>query len=493
MIPRYAIPIVSTICSLPAKYVRWLKVEIAIIQARINLELIPKDKGELLIAQLQEHPIDANWIDEREITIKHDLNAFLEERLRFVDLELQQYFHQGATSYDTEEPALSNMLINVGNLIIHECVPLKESLLAKAYRYRYTPMLGRTHGQEAKIQSFGKRFADYVFNFNKIMTEFDEVLKSLEYSKISGAIGNYSSIDPEVEQEALRILGLKPFIGATQILPRTIHGELAKKIQSLACLIEQIALDVRLGARSGLPICRENFGKGQKGSSAMPHKRNTILAEQLCGIKRLIDAYVNALVGNSTTWEERSIDQSCVERVAWEDLFHSIIYSIQKATALTTGLVVLPDNMMKEIINSRGCYASDEVKDFAKKYGSEYELDAEDSYRLVQLASFNVHEPIGFWKDLRETEITSLQHAQNLLMEAMQQPVEIPQSIQKVLVNGALKVSDELEATEEQVSQWNDVLKKIFASEEKVEEFNTLFSIPQILRNEHYIFDNLMA
>ena len=179
-----------------------------------------------------------------------------------------------------------------------------------------------------------------------------EVSTNLDYSKLSGAIGNYGSINPEVEIKALELLELQPYYGATQIMPRELYAPLAQALAQIVSTLNKIAMAIRLGARSGNPIYHEPFKKTQMGSSAMPHKKNTIRTEQIEGMERMAHNYLQMIMENIKTWEERAIEQSCVERVAWPDLFHVTIHSLRSMNFVLSGLQVYPDNMLREIIES---------------------------------------------------------------------------------------------------------------------------------------------
>jgi adenylosuccinate lyase len=494
MIKRYEQAEVTTIWSDENKLKLWQKTELAVIKAKVNLGEVGKEIWVKMSSVLRKRP-DVDWWLAKDKEIHHDLNAFIEERVRHLPLHLRPYFHgEGElTSYDVEEPAFAQMLKKSIKLVEMWLSEISFTLKDLAQRYRYTPMMGRTHGQEAELQTFGKRCLTW---FRELEIDFDNLKKAeknLKFSKISGAIGNYGSIDPEVEKEALKILGFKPFYGATQILPRELYTPIAEALCQIVMTLDKIATDIRLGARSGQPIYQEPFGKKQKGSSRMPHKKNTISTEQIEGMARMAKGFQDMIMGNIKTWEERAIEQSSVERVAWPDLFHIVIHSLKTMTRVLKSLAVYPDNMLREVIDSRGCYASGEVKKFLGKKGVPFGLSTEEAYRIVQLAAFNTFEPPVEAKQLRENPATSLEQAGELILKFQQTPKSTPISIEEIILRSELKTSTELEVSETDVQKWNGILREIFRDQANVEEFHQIFSVPYLLRNEAKLYQEILG
>ena len=494
MIERYASEEIKQIWSDENKLKLWQETELAVIGAMVKLGQIPEEIYRQISEILLNQPIDVNWWKEKDAEIKHDLNAFIEERLRFLPPELQQYFHQKITSYDTEEPAFATVLKESIALVEKYYQELDAILVEMAKKYRYTIMDARTHGQEAELQTFGKRILTWLrdlrFDFNNLR----RAAENLKYSKISGAIGSYGSIEPELEIQALGILGFEPYYGATQIMPREIYAPIAQALCQLVLTLDKIALSIRLGARSGRPIFQEPFGKKQKGSSAMPHKKNTISTEQMEGMGRMAKGFLSMIMDNIKTWEERAIEQSCVERVAWPDLFHVVIHSLKTMTRVLKGLVVYPDNMLQEIVDSRGCYASSEAKEVLRQLGVQYGLATEDVYRIIQLAAFNAFEPTTEEKELRENPLGSLGEADAVLHKFQYEGwIKSKISIQEIIFYGKLRTSSQLEATEEDVQKWNQILKQIFADPENVKKWYQIFLPSYLLRNEAKLYQEIIG
>lgn len=438
-------------------------------------------------------PIDIAWWKVRDKEIHHDLNAFIDERLQYLPTELHEYVHKKITSFDTQEAAFAKMLLMCLDMVHAQYGELQTVIVCLARKYRYTLMNARTHGQEAELQTFGARCLTWLRDLKVAYGTLCDAIQNLKYSKISGAIGKYGSIDPELEKTALQVLGFEPFYGATQIMPRIIYVPVAEALCGIVQVIDKIANDIRLNARSGRPLMREPFKKKQKGSSAMPHKRNPIRLEQLEGMARMAKGYTVMVMDNVKTWEERAIEQSCVERVAWPDLFHVSIYSLTALRNILDDLRVYPDNMLREVYESRGVYASSEAKEFLKEHLVPRGLTYEDAYRIVQLASFNVFEPEPQWKELRESIPQSYQEASGSLVQMRYMAPEEIGTIREIIIAGALWLSDELDVTAEQVSAYNTHLQQLFNVPEVVGTWNALFDPSFLLQNEAKLYKEIIG
>jgi len=491
MIDRYRDAGIAAVWTDEAKLNLWQGTELAVIKASEELGIFPAGVFSRISDALLNKPIDVAWWKERDAEVRHDLNAFLDERLRYIPIEYQPYFHKNITSYDTEETPFMKMLKASCEVIREAARDLKETLRSLALQHRFTIMNGRTHGQEAELQSFGKRCLTWFKTFRESYEGLGQAKEKLRYSKIAGAVGNYGSISPEVEKRALAILGFEPFYGATQIIPREIHLPLAGALLQMALSLEKIGLDIRLGARSGRPIYHEPFSKKQKGSSAMPHKKNTIFTENIQGMARLARGYYDAIRENIVTWEERSIEQSSVERVAWPDLFHVVAFSLKRMNSVLKGFVVYQDNMMKEIIESRGCYASSEVKELIKESGFLFGIDGESAYKIVQLAAFNVFEPSADMRRIRNSINSSLEEADALLSSYKEEPP--PVSIKDVIMNGQLRFTDQLDIPPEKVNAWNAALHKIFSDGQIRQRWEEIFTAAYLLKNEGRLYQEILG
>jgi adenylosuccinate lyase len=494
MIPRYSNPAVTDLCADLTKLLGWQEVELAVIAARVDLGLVPRTTYDRIEKALLANQPDVEWWKIRDNDIHHDLNAFIDERRRHLPADLQAYFHEDLTSYDTEEAAFALLLLNLSALIEQAHVSLVGRLEALARLHRYTPMLARTHGQWAKLRTFGSHVLTWLAELQQAHKGFPLAVEQCRQSRISGAVGNFGGkLTPEIERGALEHLRLTPFVGATQILPRVIYAELAQCLQRHAEELGKIALDIRLGARSGKPICHEPFRKRQMGSSAMPHKKNTIRTEQMSGMVRLVRGYVSAIVSNIETWEARAIEQSSVERVAWPDLVHTLLHMYKVMDEVIKDLVVYPDHMLQEIVEARGTYASDEGKNLLARLLGEQGHDAKVSYRIIQLASFCAFKPSPFWEGLRGQRPGNAAGMDKVLGAALSQPPQEILHIRDLIAGGRLFPVDELEAAPADVEQWNVTLAKLFADPAVRSQWEEIFEPSRLLKQEDYLFDRALV
>jgi len=486
---RYIDTVMAEIWSDQKKLALWQETELCVLKARAEMHKIPFEVYEKISGFLMAEPIDLKFWQERDAVIHHDLNAFLEERKRHLPPELRRYFHDGMTSYDTEEAAFARTLDKSLGVVLGKVGPLERFLGQLAIDHRQTVMMGKTHGQEAELMTFGRRVLSWLAELKNARLQMEKARNNLSYSKLSGAIGNYSSISPDLEKRALELVGSKsgmlmlPFVGATQIMPRSMYVPLASSLATMVCVLAKIANDIRLMARTPNPLVQEPFGKKQKGSSAMPHKKNTISSEQMEGMARMAKGYFQMVLDNVFTWEERAIEQSCVERVAWPDLFHVALRSLKVMSNVIFGLRIYPKNMLREVLESAGCYASAVAKEVLKELGEEYNLGDEDAYRIVQLAAFNARG--AFSTDV----IGNLEDSESWAHQANGRLY--PESIRLIIAHAHLTVSSQLEADQEQVDVWNQRLSEIFSNEDNCRRWERVFSFSYLLRHEQYVFENV--
>ena len=299
-----------------------------------------------------------------------------------------------------------------------------------------------------------------------------------------------------MEEEALRILGRKPYYGATQVLPRILFVEISDSLASLVLQLHKISLDVRLGARGPYPICQEPFKAIQKGSSAMPDKRNPIRSEQTEGMARMALAISMALKMNISTHEERAIEQSCVERVMWPDLFHITVHALETTCTVQSGLKVYPDNMLWEIVQSRGCYAASTAKDELKKMGREFGITADDAYRIIQLAAANTMLNNVPDESLRANPPQSFEQAGDAYSKMSGRFTSKPGSlitIREIIQDGLLEASPDLAATRDEVVEWNQKLTKTFDVQQNLNRWEEVFTFQYLLRNEHVLYEKILG
>jgi adenylosuccinate lyase len=493
MIERYENPEIARIWSDENKTRFWQDTELRVILAKAEKGKIPSHIARGIADKLEDIPIDPVWWKKRENETHHDLVAFVDERTRHLPLEWKLYFHaDDMTSYDTEEPAFVRMLALSCLQVFESVLALGGVVSAMARKYRHTLMMGRTHGQGAELQTFGKECLTWLVGLRVCQEQLEHSASNLKYSKISGAVGNYGGIDPEVEKLALSYMGLEPFYGATQIMPRVLYVPVAQALCNLTQFLSKIAYDIRLGARSPRPIYQEPFGKKQLGSSAMPHKRNPIKCEQVEGLARLAMGYMIATTTNIPTWEERSIEQSSVERVAWPDLFHVTMQALKVMKGVLSGLQVYPDNMLWEIVESRGCYASGKAKELLAELIESHGLSREDAIRIIQLAAFNAYEPSDFVQHLRDNP-DSLKGYEPIIGESKFKIFYT--NIQFLIPNGELRESRLLDIPPDTIEGWNKSLLTIFDSRngENIRRWKEVFDPSHLLRNEPTLFKQILG
>ncbi len=359
-----------------SKYWNWLRVEIAVCEAWVELGQIPPEA----LDKIKGHArFDVKRIDELEKTLKHDVIAFLTAVAEHVGEE-SRYIHLGLTSSDVLDTAFALQLRDAAAIVIDDIKRVIEVLKRLAFEYKYTPMVGRTHGIHAEPTTLGLVFALWYDEMMRNLERMERAREVISVGKISGAVGTFANVPPRVEERACEILGLKPARISTQIVQRDIHAEYFLVLSIVAATVEKIALQVRHFQRTEVLELEEPFTEGQKGSSAMPHKRNPILAENLCGLSRLIRSYAISALENVPLWHERDISHSSVERVIGPDATILIDFMLYRLKGLLEGLHIYPENMEKNLWLTRGLIFSEKV--LLKLVGKG--LSREEAYGIVQ-------------------------------------------------------------------------------------------------------------
>ena len=384
MIGRYALAEMSAIFSDEAKFSHWLDVEILATEAWANLGVVPAEHA---VAIRQRRPVvDADFVrrvQEREAVTDHDVAAFVDVVQEAVGPPAGNWIHHGLTSSDVVDTAESVALVAAADLIIGAADDLVAVLKRRAIEHATTPILGRTHGMHAEPTTFGVKLALYCLQVDRDRTRLKRAREAIAVGKLSGAVGTYSNIDPEIESQVCAALGLRP-VPATQVLSRDRHAEYLYACASVGAAIETIATELRHLQRSELQEVEEPFGVGQKGSSAMPHKRNPITSERLVGMARVLRGYLIAGVEDIALWHERDISHSSVERIVIPDASHLAYYGLRRMTRLIDGLVVNVDRMRENLLDgSLGLVFSQPVL-LALVAGG---LTRDASYRIVQSAA----------------------------------------------------------------------------------------------------------
>ncbi|MFH1564221.1 MAG: adenylosuccinate lyase [Nitrospirota bacterium] len=408
MIERYTLPQMGNIWTLENRYRKILDVEICACEAQAELGNIPQES----VAVIKEKArFDVARVEEIEKTTQHDVVALLTNVAEYVGEE-SRYIHLGLTSYDVVDTALSLMMKEAGEIVENDLMELSEVLLSNAQRYKNTVMIGRTHGIHAEPMTFGLKLALWFKETQRNLIRMKQALECISVGKLSGAVGTYSQIDPKVEEYVCAKLGLVPTPISTQIIQRDRHAQVLTTLAIIASSLDKFATEIRNLARTDIREVEEYFGKGQKGSSAMPHKRNPITCERISGLARIVRT--NALAGleNVALWHERDITHSSVERLVIPQSFILTDYMLIKFKEIIGTLVVYPENMRKNIDKTHGLIYSQQVLLALAQKG----MLREDAYKLVQRnAMKSLDEEISF-KDLlkKDKEIRQVLSAEEI-------------------------------------------------------------------------------
>jgi adenylosuccinate lyase len=377
VIARYSRPAMASIWSDEGKLRRWLEVELAALDGWVAAGVVPAEDAGTIRARAE--PPAAERVAELEARLHHDTAAFVDAVAERLGPE-GRWFHYGLTSSDVIDTALSLQVGEAGALLLEGVDRAQRAVLARVSKHKRTLCIGRTHGVHAEPTTFGLKLAVWAWELDRGRRRLERALEGCRVGKLSGAVGTYSAAGPEVERVACERLGLEPAPSSTQILQRDRHAELLAALALVAASLEKFALELRHLARTEVREVEEPFGRGQKGSSAMPHKRNPVVSERICGLARVVRA--NALVGleNVALWHERDISHSSAERVVIPDSFLALDYMLDRFAWLLEGLVVRPERMRANLEASRGLYFSQRLLLALVESG----LARDEAYRLVQ-------------------------------------------------------------------------------------------------------------
>lgn len=357
MIARYTRPEMGRLWEVENKYQKWLDVEIAACEAWAELGEIPRDA---LKAIRQKAGFDIRRIDEIEKVVKHDVIAFLTSVAQSLGPE-SRFIHKGLTSSDILDTALAILMREAADIIIKDIRLLMEVMKKQAFRYRDVPMIGRSHGVHAEPMTFGLKFALWYSDMNRNLSRMKKAREMISTGKLSGAVGTFSNIPPAVEEKVCKRLGLKPEPVATQVVQRDRHAEYLTTLALIAASVEKIAVEIRHLQRSEVLEAEEPFMAGQKGSSAMPHKRNPIGCENLSGLARVVRSNALAALENIALWHERDISHSSVERIIIPDSTILVDYMLDRIRGILERLHVYPKKMKENMAASYGLYNSQRV------------------------------------------------------------------------------------------------------------------------------------
>lgn len=378
MVERYTRPILGKIWSEENKYKIWLEIEILAVEAQKNLGAIDITDEELQIIKDKAN-FTVERINEIEETTKHDVIAFLTNVEEYVG-EPSRFIHLGMTSSDVLDTALAVQLKQAGEIILDDLKQLAAALAKRAKEHKYTVCVGRSHGIHAETMTFGMKFALWYDECQRNIKRFENALAEISTGMISGAIGTYEHLSPKVEEYVCEKLGLKAANISTQVIQRDSHANFLAVIGIIGSMLEKIAIEIRHLQRTEVREAEEFFSKGQKGSSAMPHKRNPIASENISGQARLLRSNAIAAIENNALWHERDISHSSVERVIMPDSTICLDYILNRAIKLVDNLVVYPERMQENLNLTFGLVHSQKILLELARKG----LKRQDAYVMVQ-------------------------------------------------------------------------------------------------------------
>lgn len=402
MIERYTRPEMGRIWTLENKYRKWLEVELAVCEALAEQGHIPPEALEEIKTRAG---FDVERISEIEKEVQHDVIAFLSSVAEHVG-PASRFIHEGLTSSDVLDTAMALLMVEAADILLEDLDKLLEVLRRSAYRWKDTVMIGRSHGIHAEPITFGLKFALWYSEMSRQRERLLRARETVRVGKISGAVGTYANIDPIIEQKVCRKLGLEPAAVSNQILQRDRHAEYFTTLALIGCSIEKIAVEIRHLQRTEVREAEEFFAAGQKGSSAMPHKRNPISSENLSGLSRILRGNALAAMENVCLWHERDISHSSVERVIGPDSTILLDYMLVRLTRVLDGLIVYPEKMLQNLNITGGLFFSQQVMLALTRKG----ITREDAYRLVQRNAMAVWQKGGNLKDLLKVDAEVIEH-----------------------------------------------------------------------------------
>jgi len=403
MVERYARKEMKNLWTQEAKFNAWLEVEKAAVKAWNKLGLIPDEDAKKIIENAK---FDIKRIDEIEKETKHDVIAFLTSVAESLGEE-SRWVHYGMTSSDTIDTAVALQMRDSLKIIIDDVKMVMEAIKKRAYEHKYTLMVGRSHGIHGEPITFGLVLSIWYDEMKRHLKNLEETLEVISVGKVSGAMGNFAHAPIELEELTCEYLGLKPAPISNQVIQRDRYARLATALGLLASTVEKIAVNIRHFQRTEVYEAEEYFSKGQKGSSAMPHKRNPVLSENITGLARIIRAYVTPAMENVALWHERDISHSSVERFWLPDAFITTDFMLHRLNNIISNLVVYPENMMKNLNLTGGLVFSQRVLLELPKRG----ISREDAYKIVQRNAMKV------WEELQKGKAPINEKGESLFLE----------------------------------------------------------------------------
>ena len=385
MIPRYSRPEMTAIWSPETRFRIWFEIEAHTADAMAELGIIPKEAAQTIWAKGRDAKFDIARIDAIEAEVKHDVIAFLTHLAEHVGPDAR-FVHSGTTSSDVLDTCFNIQLVRAADLLIADVDKVLDTLKRRAFEHKFTPTIGRSHGIHAEPTTFGLKLAYAYAEFIRARGRLQAARQEVATCAISGAVGTFAQVDPRVEEHVAKALGLAVEPVSTQVIPRDRHAMYFATLGVVASSIERLAIEVRHLQRTEVLEAEEYFSPGQKGSSAMPHKRNPVLTENLTGLARMVRAYVIPALENVALWHERDISHSSVERMIGPDATVTLDFALARLAGVIDKLVIYPENMQKNLDRLGGLVHSQRLLIALTQTG----VPREDAYRLVQRNAMKV-------------------------------------------------------------------------------------------------------
>jgi adenylosuccinate lyase len=405
MIPRYTRPTMAAIWDAQTRYRIWFEIEAHAADAMAGLGIIPKEAAATIWAKGRDAVFDVERIDEIEREVKHDVIAFLTHVAEIVGPEAR-FMHAGMTSSDVLDTCLNVQLTRAADILIADLDLLLAALKKRAFEHKLTPTIGRSHGIHAEPTTFGVKLAYAYAEFSRARERLVAARADVATCAISGAVGTFAQVDPRVEEHVAKAMGLAVEPVSTQIIPRDRHAMYFAVLGVIASSVERVATEIRHLQRTEVLEAEEFFSAGQKGSSAMPHKRNPVLSENITGLARMVRAYVNPAMENVALWHERDISHSSVERMIGPDATATLDFALVRLAGIIDKLLIYPENMQKNLDRLGGLVHSQRVLIALTQKG----ISREDAYRIVQANAMKVWRGEGDFLTFLEADDLVRQH-----------------------------------------------------------------------------------
>ncbi len=399
MIPRYTRPEMASIWEPQTRFKIWFEIEAHAADALAELGTIPKEAAKTIWAKAKDATFNVERIDEIERETKHDVIAFLTHLAEIVGPEAR-FVHQGMTSSDVLDTCLNVQLVRAADILIADIDRLLAALKTRAFEHKMTPTIGRSHGIHAEPVTFGLKLAFAYAEFTRNRERLVAARKEVATCAISGAVGTFAQIDPRVEEHVAKAMGLEPEPISTQVIPRDRHAMFFATLGVVASSMERLAVEIRHMQRTEVLEAEEFFSEGQKGSSAMPHKRNPVLTENITGLSRMVRAYVTPALENVVLWHERDISHSSAERMFGPDATVTLDFALNRMAGVIEKLLVYPANMQKNLDRLGGLVHSQRVLIALTQKGA----SREDSYKMVQRNAMPVWRGEGDFQTLLKAD-----------------------------------------------------------------------------------------